>query len=76
MIACISTIKLPGKIPPKEKMHEPDPLHHILSEKYNIQVPVWSWPNPEGRYLRISAQLYNSIEQYEQLADALVNELK
>ena len=76
MIACISTIRLPGEIPSKEKMHEPDPLHHILSEKYNIQVPVWSWPSPAGRYLRISAQLYNSIEQYEQLADALVNELK
>ena len=76
MVACISTIQLPGKIPVKEKMHEPDPLHHILSEKYNIQVPVWSWPSPEGRYLRISAQLYNSIEQYERLADALVNELK
>ena len=75
MIACISTIKLPGEIPPKEKLHEPDPLHHILSEKYNIQVPVWSWPNPEGRYLRISAQLYNSIEQYELLAEALVIEL-
>jgi isopenicillin-N epimerase len=76
MIACISTIKLPGEIPAKEKMHEPDPLHHVLSENYNIQVPVWSWPSPEGRYLRISAQLYNSIEQYELLADALVNELK
>ena len=76
MIACISTIKLPGEIPAKQKMHEPDPLHHVLSEKYNIQVPVWSWPSPEGRYLRISAQLYNSIEQYELLADALVNELK
>ena len=76
MVACISTIQLPGNIPMKEKMHEPDPLHHILSEKYNIQVPVWSWPSPEGRYLRISAQLYNSIEQYERLADALVNELK
>ena len=76
MIACISTIKLPGEIQPIEKMHEPDPLHHILSEKYNIQVPVWTWPSPAGRYLRISAQLYNSIEQYEQLADALVNELK
>ena len=76
MIACISTIRLPGEILSKEKMHEPDPLHHILSEKYNIQVPVWTWPSPAGRYLRISAQLYNSIEQYEQLADALVNELK
>ncbi len=76
MIACISTIKLPGELLAKEKMHEPDPLHHVLSEKYNIQVPVWSWPSPEGRYLRISAQLYNSVEQYERLADALVNELK
>ena len=76
MIACISTIQLPGEIPAKEKMHEPDPLHHVLSEIYNIQVPVWSWPSPEGRYLRISAQLYNSVEQYELLADALVNELK
>jgi len=76
MIACISTIQLPGEIPAKEKMYEPDPLHHLLSKKYNIQVPVWSWPSPEGRYLRISAQLYNSIEQYELLADALVNELK
>ena len=76
MIACISTIQLPGEIPAKEKMHEPDPLHHVLSEKYNIQVPVWSWPSPKGRYLRISAQLYNSVEQYELLADALVNELK
>ena len=76
MIACISTIQLPGDIPVKEKMHEPDPLHHILSENYNIQVPVWSWPSPEGRYLRISSQLYNSLDQYEFLAEALVNELK
>jgi isopenicillin-N epimerase len=76
MIACISTIRLPGELVTPELMHEPDPLHQILSETYNIQVPVWSWPSPAGRYLRISAQLYNSIEQYEQLADALVNELK
>ena len=76
MIACISTIQLPGEIPAKERMHEPDPLHHILSKKYNIQVPVWSWPSPEGRFLRISAQLYNSIDQFDLLAEALVNELK
>ena len=76
MIACISTIKVTETLLPNVVMHKPDPLHELLSEKYNIQVPVWSWPSPAGRYLRISAQLYNSIEQYEQLADALVNELK
>ena len=75
MIACISTLQLPGEQLPLEIMHEPDPLHEILSSKYNIQVPVWSWPSPAGRYLRISAQLYNTIEQYQVLADALKYEL-
>ena len=75
MIACISTLQLPGEPLPHEIMHEPDPLHEILSSKYNIQVPVWSWPSPAGRYLRISAQLYNTIEEYQVLANALKIEL-
>ena len=75
MLACISTLRLPGDPLPHEIMHEPDPLHELLSRKYNIQVPVWSWPSPAGRYLRISAQLYNDIEDYQALADALKIEL-
>ena len=75
MIACISTLQLPGEPLPHEIMHEPDPLHEILSSKYNIQVPVWSWPSPAGRYLRISAQLYNTIEEYQVLVNALRIEL-
>jgi isopenicillin-N epimerase len=75
MIACISTLQLPGEPLSHEIMHEPDPLHEILSSKYNIQVPVWSWPSPAGRYLRISAQLYNTIEEYQVLANALKIEL-
>ena len=76
MLACIATLILPdegadGGIP----LHEPDPLHSVLSEKYGIQVPVWSWPSPRGRYFRISAQLYNSEEEYHYLAWALKQEL-
>lgn len=72
MITCIATLPLPsgnssGGIP----LHEPDPLHRELKEKYGIQIPVWSWPSPEGRYIRISAQLYNSEEQYVYLSQAL-----
>ena len=75
MIACIATLILPsetksGGIP----LHEPDPLHVILSEKYGIQIPVWSWPSPQGRFIRISAQLYNSEEEYNYLAWALQQE--
>jgi isopenicillin-N epimerase len=76
MLACIATLILPdgdadGGIP----LHEPDPLHTVLSEKYGIQIPVWSWPSPRGRYFRISAQLYNSEEEYRYLAWALQQEL-
>jgi isopenicillin-N epimerase len=31
-------------------------------------VPVIPWPAPSKRLLRISAQLYNSLPQYELLA--------
>ena len=75
MIACIATLILPpgssGGIP----LHEPDPLHSVLQEKYGIQVPVWSWNSPKGRYFRISAQLYNHVDEYHYLAEALATEL-
>lgn len=76
MIACIATLILPkGGALNGIPLHEPDPLHEILQTKYGIQVPVWSWPSPEGRYIRISAQLYNSEEEYRYLAHALKQEL-
>jgi selenocysteine lyase/cysteine desulfurase len=37
-------------------------------------VPVFRWGEPPQRLLRISAQLYNSFDQYERLVDALVAE--
>ena len=51
------------------------PLQDALRTKHQIEVPVISWPAPPQRVLRISAQLYNSLPQYEQLATALAQEL-
>jgi len=48
-----------------------DPLEVALWERERIVVPVIRWPTPPMRLLRISAQLYNSRMQYEQLARAL-----
>ncbi len=75
MITSISTLKITESATKARPLHEPDPLHQILLEKYGIQVPVWSWPSPEGRYLRISAQLYNHLDEYHYLAECLVKEL-
>ncbi|MEZ4459408.1 MAG: aminotransferase class V-fold PLP-dependent enzyme [bacterium] len=48
-----------------------DPLQDRLLFDYGIEVPVIPWPGPPRRLLRISAQLYNSLEDYERLAVAL-----
>lgn len=71
MITCIASLKLPLGDEKSIPLHEPDPLHIKLLEEYNIQVPVWYWPNPEGRYIRISAQIYNHESEYEYLAESL-----
>ena len=39
----------------------------------NIEVPAMPWPRHPKRLLRISAQLYNEIGDYERLANALAS---
>jgi len=48
-----------------------DPLQEQLLAEHSIEVPVITWPRWPRRLLRVSAQLYNSIPQYERLAAAL-----
>ncbi len=48
-----------------------DPLQDALRKDHGIEVMILSWPSPKLRILRISAQAYNRIEQYEKLAAAL-----
>ena len=75
MIGCIAALPLPGVATGGTPLHDSDPLHELLQDKYGIQIPVWSWPSPSGRFIRISAQLYNDVEEYHYLAEALAAEL-
>ncbi len=50
-----------------------DPLHVSLFEKHNIEVPVMPWPAAPKRLLRVSSQLYNTMEPYRALARILGN---
>ena len=43
--------------------------------RHAVEVPVVPWPAVPRRVLRISAHLYNSIEQYERLGAAVGEEL-
>ena len=48
-----------------------DPLHDALFRDHQIEVPVLTCPAHPGRLVRISAQAYNEIDDYEHLAAAL-----
>lgn len=48
-----------------------DPWQDELMARHKIEVPIIPWPAPPKRLLRISAQLYNSLPQYELLAQAM-----
>jgi isopenicillin-N epimerase len=52
-----------------------DPLQGRLRAEFGIEVPIIPWPAPPKRLLRISAQLYNSTNDYERLAQALQSTL-
>ena len=75
MIVGLAAVLLPGRGTLTTSALEPDPLHTGLYEKYKIQVPVFGWPHHDKRYLRIASYLYNSIEEYEYLAEVLEKEI-
>lgn len=52
-----------------------DPLQEALMAGFAIEVPVFPWPRPPQRLLRIAAQVYNSMGQFRRLAEALTETL-
>jgi isopenicillin-N epimerase len=46
-------------------------LYQILYDRFQIQVQIMPWTASPNRLLRISAQLYNQLEDYQYLAAAL-----
>ena len=47
-----------------------DPLYDALFAR-GFRVPVFPWPTPRHRVLRVSAQRYNHASEYEALAEAV-----
>ena len=72
MIGSLAAVQLPdGDASASEDPFSIDPLQNRLLDDWRIEVPVIDWPAPPKRLVRISAQLYNSREQYAYLARAL-----
>ncbi len=74
MIGSLASVPLCDALevtPPTSPLYA-DPLQDELRERFDIEVPIIPWPAPPKRVLRISAQLYNALPEYERLAHALM----
>ncbi len=74
MIGAIASVPLPPADNSGSAIF--DPLMAALRERHGIEVPVFTWPAPPDRVLRISAHLYNRPSDYDRLAEALAAELR
>jgi isopenicillin-N epimerase len=63
MIGTLASLPLPDA--------EDFSLQDQLLTKFQLEVPIFAWPSPPKRLIRISASLYNTLADYEQLAHAL-----
>jgi len=73
MIGAIASVPVPPASHSGSEIF--DPLMAALEQHHRIQAPVFTWPAPPDRLLRISAHLYNNESQYHRLAEALTTEL-
>jgi isopenicillin-N epimerase len=71
MLGAMAAVPLPDGTQDTAPSLYGDPLQDTLLYDYSIEVPLVPWPHPPKRVLRISAQLYNELGDYEKLAAAL-----
>ena len=71
MICAMSSVEIPTDEEVGPMSLDGDPFHNRLLDEYSIQVPVMPWRHHGKKYIRISGQLYNHVDEYEYLAAAL-----
>ena len=72
MIGSLAALPLPdgSSEPPRSPLYN-DALQTALFDRFQIEVPIVPWPAPPKRLLRISAQLYNAMDDCERVVVAL-----
>lgn len=71
MLGSLAAVELPPhpRWPPGPR--DSDPLMGMLFARYRIEVPIYGWPVPDRRWIRVSPHLHNAEAQYRFLSDAL-----
>ena len=75
MLGSMAVVPLPSALSIYERngqVREWPVLQDLLLEQFNIEVPIIFWRPPFSLMMRVSAQLYNTPEQYDYLAKVLI----
>jgi isopenicillin-N epimerase len=71
MLGSMATIPLPARFQKRKASGKIDREQLALYDRFGIEVPLNRFGKPEQRWLRVSAQIYNSPTDYEFLVEAL-----
>jgi isopenicillin-N epimerase len=71
MLGSMATVRLPESFQGRPLKGRFEEEQVRLYRDFGIEVPFLRIGNPAERYIRVSAQLYNTAEEYEYLAGAL-----
>jgi len=71
MLGAMVTLPLPERFQGLPRTGKIDLEQKRLYDEFGIEVPLVRFGQPGSRWFRVSAQLYNSLADYEYLADAL-----
>jgi len=71
MIGSLATVPIPDGEPARPRPLYSDPQQDRILSEFGIEVPIGCWPVAPQRFLRISAQLYNTEDQYTRLAEVV-----
>lgn len=71
LLGSMATIPLHERFQTRPPSGKIDAEQLALYDRYGIEVPLFRFGKPERRWLRVSAQIYNSPADYEYLVDAL-----
>jgi isopenicillin-N epimerase len=71
MLGSMATLPLPESLRGRPKSGKIDAEQLRLYDEFRIEVPFLRFGPEERRWFRISAQIYNSVDEYDYLAEAL-----
>jgi isopenicillin-N epimerase len=71
MLGAMATVPLPERFQGRPRTSKIDAEQSRLYDEFGIEIPFFRFAQPERRWLRISAQIYNTLAEYEMLADSL-----